>query len=187
VRIGWLTPLLGLFLLLDLLSFWLIAWDIRELVRIDYPSLLGMLVIVGTYYLAASLIFPDCPEEWPDFDRWYDRQNRMALGGMLAANLISILYQFALEADASEAQIEAQLATLEQRQLSDLAILLIDNGGLLVAALLVALIVVKNRLVNLFLLGLLILLTLATHLIEHVPEGLRRAFSRPAGPPAHRI
>lgn len=30
VRIGWLTPLLGLFVILDLLTFWTIAYAARE-------------------------------------------------------------------------------------------------------------------------------------------------------------
>ena len=42
-----------------------------------------VLAIVGVYHLAASLIFPDEPEQWPDFDDWYDRQKRMVIGGLL--------------------------------------------------------------------------------------------------------
>src|SRR5687767_10344875 len=75
VRIGWLTPLLATFLMLDLARFWLEAWSVRDQLLVDYPSLVGILIIVGTYYLAASLTFPDHAEEWPDFDAWYDRQN----------------------------------------------------------------------------------------------------------------
>ena len=32
LRIGWLTPLLGVLVMLDLTSFWTIAWSMRELV-----------------------------------------------------------------------------------------------------------------------------------------------------------
>jgi hypothetical protein len=155
--------LLGLFLLLDLLSFWLIAWDVRALARVDYPSLLAMLLIVGTYYLAATLIFPDEPEEWPDYDRWYDRQNRLALGGMLFANLLSLFSQLALEATSSE----EQLAAVEFREMSDASIMIVENSAYVGLGLLIALIVVKNRRVNLVLLVALIALTLLAHLIEH--------------------
>ncbi len=164
VRIGWLTPLLGVFLLLDLISFWLIAWDIRSLARVDYPTLLAMLLIVGTYYLAATLIFPDEPEEWPDYDRWYDRQNRLALGGMLAANVIGIFSQIALEATSTE----EQLAAIVHPEMSELSAMIADSSALLVVALLIALIVVKNRRANLILLIVLIALMLTVNLIEHV-------------------
>lgn len=89
VRVGWLTPLLGLVAMLDLTSFWLLAWDAREQIGANYPTLIGVLAMVGIYYLAASLIFPDAPEEWPDFDEWYDKQNRMVIGGLLTANIAS--------------------------------------------------------------------------------------------------
>lgn len=89
VRIGWLTPLLGILVMLDLTSFWLLAWDAREQIEANYATLVGVLAMVGIYYLAATLIFPDTPEEWPDFDDWYDKQNRMVIGGLLAANVAS--------------------------------------------------------------------------------------------------
>lgn len=89
VRIGWLTPLLGLLVMLDLSNFWLVAWDARDQIGANYATLVGVLVMVGIYYLAATLIFPDTPEEWPDFDDWYDKQHRLVIGGLLAANVAS--------------------------------------------------------------------------------------------------
>jgi hypothetical protein len=89
VRIGWLTPLLGMLVMLDLTSFWLLAWDARDQIYANYTTLVCVLAMVGIYYLAATLIFPDTPEEWPDFDDWYDKQNRMVIGGLLAANVAS--------------------------------------------------------------------------------------------------
>jgi hypothetical protein len=89
VRIGWLAPLLGAFVLLDLSNFWLVAWDARDQIDANYLTLMGVLVMVGIYYLAATLIFPDSPEEWPNFDDWYDKQKRLVIGGLLTANVTS--------------------------------------------------------------------------------------------------
>ena len=89
VRIGWLTPLLGVLVMLDLSSFWMLAWDAREQVSANYATLVSVLAMVGIYYLAATLIFPDVPEEWPDFDDWYDKQNRLIISGLLTANVAS--------------------------------------------------------------------------------------------------
>jgi hypothetical protein len=97
VRIGWLTPLLGLFVLLDLTGFWLSAFEARAQMDANYLTLVGVLALVGVYYLAATLIFPDAPEEWPDFDDWYDRHKRMVIGGVLVANIGNIVGQTLLE------------------------------------------------------------------------------------------
>ncbi len=97
VKIGWLTPLLGLLVILDLTSFWVIAWEVREQIAANYLTLIGVLTIVGIYYLAATLIFPDAPEEWPDFDDWYDKQNRLVIGGLLAANVGTWIGHIGLE------------------------------------------------------------------------------------------
>lgn len=97
VRIGWLTPLLGIFVMLDLTSFWMAAWEAREQVGANYLTLIAVLVIVGIYYLAATLIFPEDPEAWPDFDDWYDRHKRMVVGGLLTANIGNMIGQSVLE------------------------------------------------------------------------------------------
>lgn len=96
VRIGWLVPLLGLVVMLDLSTFWLLAWNMRDQVDANYPTLVGVLVVVGGYYLAATLIFPDAIEEWPDLDAWYLRQRRLVLGGLLGSNVASWIGEIAL-------------------------------------------------------------------------------------------
>ncbi|WP_010185265.1 hypothetical protein [Sphingomonas sp. PAMC 26605] len=98
VRVGWLTPLLGLVVMLDLTGFWLLAFDARAQIGANYVTLIGVLAMVGVYYLAATLIFPDRPEDWPDFDEWYDKQNRLVIGGLLAANVASWFGEMALDA-----------------------------------------------------------------------------------------
>src|SRR5690242_17655079 len=68
IRIGWLTPLLGALVTLDLTSFWLIAWRVRDAVSAEYASLLGGLIVIGLYYFVAKITFPDDPGDWPDYD-----------------------------------------------------------------------------------------------------------------------
>ena len=62
VRVGWLTPLLGLFVMLDLTSFWGTAFSMRDQMDASYLTLVVVLAIVGAYHLIASVIFPDEPE-----------------------------------------------------------------------------------------------------------------------------
>ncbi|MCW3835922.1 hypothetical protein ACFQ1E_07715 [Sphingomonas canadensis] len=94
VRIGWVTPLLGLFVMVDLVSFWSAAWQIRDLVPANFGVLLLGLAITGVYYFAASMVFPDDPADWPDFDLWAERYKRRALGGVFAANLMATVAMF---------------------------------------------------------------------------------------------
>lgn len=89
VRIGWLTPLLGLFVMVDLTSFWNVAWHMRETIPVNYAVLLLGLLIGGIYYFAASMVFPDRPEDWPDFDAWAEAHKRQVMSGILAANVIA--------------------------------------------------------------------------------------------------
>lgn len=157
VRIGWLTPLLGLFVILDLTSFWGVAYDVRDQLRANYPTMVAVLAIVGTYYLAATQIFPDDPEEWPDFDAYYDRHNRIVLVGMLAANVGSMIGQAVLEGISPSPEIEMS---------NDLWSALYGIGALLFLAALTALMIVKSRRWNVALLTVLIVLLLVTSSIE---------------------
>ena len=88
IRIGWHTPLLGLVITLDLISFWLGAWEVRKGVPLDYAPLVFAALIAGVYYAAASLVFPDEPRQWPDVDDWFERHKRQVALGIFAANFL---------------------------------------------------------------------------------------------------
>jgi len=156
VRVGWLTPLLGLFVILDLTSFWVVAYGARDQLTADYLTLIAVSAIVGTYYLAASLIFPDDPEEWPDFDDHYDRQNRAVILGLLAANLGSAIGQIVLEVIAPSPDAE----TITNADVVD------GVTGLSVLALLIVLIFAKGRRANVAILALLVALLLGSAVVE---------------------
>jgi len=148
VRIGWLTPLLGVLVMLDLTSFWLLAWDAREQISANYATLVGVLTMVGIYYLAATLIFPDEPEEWPDFDDWYDKQIRLVIGGLLAANVASWIGTSVL--DAVHPMPEAAAGAT-----SAIAETLYMISGFSILALFVALLTVNARRWNVARLGVI--------------------------------
>ena len=140
VRIGWLTPLLGLLVIIDLATFWMIAWDLRDGWRVDFPIMVSALAVVAVYYLAATMVFPDDPDEWPNYDDWYDRHRRTVIGAMLFCTVASTIGSMILPVAAEGAAEEAAEAAA-----SETAILLADvTLGLFVLAL-VALIVVRNR------------------------------------------
>lgn len=92
IRVGWLVPLLALLVLCDQTHFWLAAYELRGAVAFDYATLLGVLAIIGGYYVVSTFVFPDHPEEWADFDDYYARTNRTVIGGMIAINLATLVY-----------------------------------------------------------------------------------------------
>lgn len=96
VKIGWLTPLLGLLIGLDVTSFWSVGWSVRSRISAHYLALMSGLFITGVYYLAARLAFPADPSEWPDFDRYYFEHKRMVIGGVIICNLMANMAQLAL-------------------------------------------------------------------------------------------
>jgi hypothetical protein len=89
VRVGWLTPLLGTFVMMDLTSFWSVAWQMRDKIPANFAVFLVGLAITGLYYFSASLVFPEKPEEWPDFDDWVAKHKYQVMGGILACNVIT--------------------------------------------------------------------------------------------------
>lgn len=88
IRLGWLTPLLGLLIMIDLVSFCANAWEMREVIPPDFGALIFAAAIAGVYYLAASLTFPEMPREWADLDDFFMAHRRQVVGGVLAANLL---------------------------------------------------------------------------------------------------
>ena len=90
IHIGWLTPLLALLITFDITSFWLIAWQNRSAVPINFIGLASGLIIFGIYYLIAQLAFPDDVEQWPDLDVYYFQHRRWLMGGMYVCNLLAM-------------------------------------------------------------------------------------------------
>ena len=83
-RAGWLTPLLGLYIMLDVMSFWGSAWVARGEIRYDGPIVLGGLLFAGSYYIAAHLVFPTEKADWADLDAHYFRVRRAVFAVLIA-------------------------------------------------------------------------------------------------------
>jgi hypothetical protein len=90
-KIGWLTPLLGAWVVLDVSAFWGIAWEVRDLLTILWPSLLVGVVLASLYYLAAALIFPDDVKNHPDLDAHYWETKHQIIGLVLFCDAAVLL------------------------------------------------------------------------------------------------
>lgn len=100
VSIGWLTPLLGLFVMFDLLTFWGAAWVVRDLVSISSESLMGIMLFASAYYLAAYLVFPDTLSTEADLDAHYFRVRRLVFAILFVLLLIQLGYYASIPAIA---------------------------------------------------------------------------------------
>ncbi len=90
LRIGWLTPLLALLVLLDLGSFWQSAYNYRKILIDNDLAVPGILAFASAYYLLATLVVPEDLEGVGNLDAHYWRNRRIVVGGIILLNLPNI-------------------------------------------------------------------------------------------------
>lgn len=96
-RMGWLTPLLGLFVILDLLSFWSFAWTLQNQVTVSTRMLLAVIAFASAYFMAARLVFPGEPGAFADLDRHYFRVHRIVFAILIALVFVQWAYLWTIQ------------------------------------------------------------------------------------------
>ena len=89
IRIGWLTPLLAVFVALDVASFWDFAWTMFRDVPFSYGLLVASLIVAVVYFVAASLVFPHEVEDGLSLDDHFWANRKVVLLLSTAANLLA--------------------------------------------------------------------------------------------------
>lgn len=146
--IGWLTPLLAIFVMLDLLSFWSAAWVARTSIAVSTTTLMAVAAFASVYFLAARLVFPSHPEGFGNLDVHYFRVRRIVLGLLLVLLVAQLGYYLSLpDLAASLARPIAWIMTL------------------VLVALMVAAMVVKDRRWSIAILSLLVARYVVIYLI----------------------
>jgi hypothetical protein len=84
-KLGVQTGLLAMFLLLVICATWIDAWDSLRGVSLNFAGLWAPILIAILYYLAATIVFPREPEEWPSLDDYFVKRKRDVGILMLAA------------------------------------------------------------------------------------------------------
>ena len=85
--IGWLTPMLAIFVLFDLTTLWVNAWSGLSEVQVTYGAFCVAMVISGVYFFSANMVFPKVASDWETLDDYYMSHHRLVLGGILIGNL----------------------------------------------------------------------------------------------------
>ncbi len=95
-RLGWLTPMLGTIVMLDLTTFWSVAWVVRDRIPPTLLALVIGLIVSGIYYFAASLVFPREMDGAADLDDHYMARRREVLGAVIGSNLVVFIALYGL-------------------------------------------------------------------------------------------
>lgn len=85
-RLGVVTPLLGLHIMIEMLANYVDAWKIFRdvgvsLAELALPAFIGLL-----YYVAAVIIVPRQLSEWVSLDDYFDKRRKWIVGTLLLAN-----------------------------------------------------------------------------------------------------
>ncbi|QTC93076.1 hypothetical protein [Brevundimonas goettingensis] len=88
IRFGLLTPMLAIFVAIDIATFWNQAWVILRFAPYSFALLILGLFVAGIFYVAATLTFPRKLEPGQSMDDHFWSQRRIVLLCVLSANLI---------------------------------------------------------------------------------------------------
>ena len=92
ITFGVLTPLLAIFVLLDIASFWVWAWGARDVIQVTYASINLGLVVTLAYYIATVLMFPLPSATWDRLDDHYWSNKRFVITGVILANAVVVAH-----------------------------------------------------------------------------------------------
>ena len=91
VVFGVLTPLLGVFVAIDMATFWVQAWTVFRNAPFSYALLILGLAVAAVFYIAASMVFPRQIGARINLDTHFWAQRRWVLLTVLGANLLMAL------------------------------------------------------------------------------------------------
>jgi hypothetical protein len=92
VRFGVLTPMLALFVAIDIASFWNQAWVIFRPAPFNYALLILGLGVASIFYVAATQVFPRDYKEGDSLDEHFWASRRLVLLSVMSANLVIALF-----------------------------------------------------------------------------------------------
>ena len=91
VPVGWKTPMLAVFVALDIATFWDAAWVNFSSAPYSYGLLIAGLVVATIYFVATSLIFPEPDDEVQDLDAHFWANKRAVMLLLILANLLMLI------------------------------------------------------------------------------------------------
>ena len=96
MRVGYLTPLLAVFLLLDMSRFWLALWSHQEVGPLGANALMSVLCVALPYVFATTIMFPSDPGDWESLDDYYLAHSRPIFLALLVSKISAYAFDAAL-------------------------------------------------------------------------------------------
>jgi hypothetical protein len=90
--VGYLTPLLAAFLLLDMSRFWVALWNRQEIASLDAVALASVLCVTLPYVFATTIMFPVDLKEWTSLDEYYQAHSRPIFIALLASKIAGYVF-----------------------------------------------------------------------------------------------
>lgn len=94
--VGYLTPLLAVFLLLDISRFWLSLWSKQEITSLGPVALSSVLLVALPYVFATTIMFPADPGEWETLDEYYLVHSRAIFASLLFSKISAFVFDLLL-------------------------------------------------------------------------------------------
>ena len=91
--VGLLSPMLAVFVLCDVTSFWIFIWSIRASIFISFATVIAALAVAMGYFLSAALIFPRSEKGWATLDEHYWARKRYVLTGIIFGSCMVVVIQ----------------------------------------------------------------------------------------------
>ena len=82
------TALLALLTFILICATWIDAWDSLKTITLDFSGLWAPILLATFYYLAAAVVFPHDPREYPRLATYFAERKRFTIGMLLAAELL---------------------------------------------------------------------------------------------------
>jgi hypothetical protein len=92
-KLGLLTPLLGMFVFLQLMATFIDAWGRLQHVALTMDGLALPTGIGVLLFFVSVIVVPRDPAEWTDLDEYFRANRRWAIGLVIAANLLVLGYE----------------------------------------------------------------------------------------------
>lgn len=135
IRVGWLTPMLAVFMALDVATFWNQSWVMNQNAPYSITLLILGVASAGLFYLAATLVFPREIQEGQDLTDHYWRHRRLALSLVGVANLLNMGWQTALLVAVTPELVWSQVVTMVGFSVVILGAAFLPRGRMAVACL----------------------------------------------------
>lgn len=141
LKVGWLTPILAIFLALDVTTFWGTTWLLFREAPNSFVVFVLALIISGLFYLATYLTFPQELEDGQALDEHYWQRRRLILSSVVLANFLVFTIAMTLAAINDVAVPGLTLVGIGLFFTVGIAAILLPRGRLAVAGLILMLLV----------------------------------------------